>query len=201
MCIRDRVGSILGLEALGIYYFAFNAGYGLSSVLTSALAAVSFPHLASPKLGMSQLVERFDQAMFRLALPISAIITLQALAVPLYVPLLFGDKWDSVILIVCVLCLSATTRSCFDLSAQLMRAGGLQSQEFVASMVFTVVLLSLFAVALPFGLLSGVTMLCVGTISMQILFALWARQRIRQHIESGGQATEAGPTGRGVRHA
>ena len=82
-----------------------------------------------------------------------------------------------------------------------MRAGGLQSQEFVASMVFTVLLLSLFAAALPFGLLSGVTMLCVGSIAMQILFALWARQRIRKHLGSGGQATEAGSTDRGVRHA
>ncbi|MFY0615236.1 MAG: oligosaccharide flippase family protein [Hyphomicrobiaceae bacterium] len=195
------VGSILGLEALGIYYFAFNAGYGLSSVLTNALAAVSFPHLVSPKLGLSKIVERFDRAMFRLALPISAIIALQALAVPLYVPLLFGDKWDSVILIVSVLCLSATTRSCFDLSAQLMRAGGLQSQEFAASMAFTIVLLATFAAALPFGLLTGVTVLCVGTIVMQILFALWARYRIRRHIESSGLVAETDAINRGVRHA
>ncbi len=184
------VGSILGLEALGIYYFAFNAGYGLSSVLTSALAAVSFPHLASPKLAMSRLVERFDQAMFRLALPICAIIAVQAVAVPFYVPLLFGEKWNSVIVIVSVLCLSATTRSCFDLSAQLLRAGGLQTQEFVVSMAFTIVLLTTFAAGLPFGLLTGVTVLCVGTIAMQLLFALWARRRITAHIQSGAAHAE-----------
>lgn len=176
------VGSILGLEALGIYYFAYNAGYGLSSVLTSALAAVSFPHLASAKLAMSELVERFDQAMFRLALPISALIALQALAVPYYVPLLFGDKWNSVVLIVSILCLSATTRSCFDLASQLLRAGGLQNQEFVASTIFTVLLLASFATALPFGLLAGVTVLCIGSVSMQLIFAIWARQRIRKQL-------------------
>lgn len=179
------VGSILGLEALGIYYFAFNAGYGLSSVLTNALAAVSFPHLASPKLAMSRLLERFDEAMFRLALPICAIIALQALAVPLYVPVLFGEKWDAAIVIVSVLCLSATTRSCFDLSAQLLRAGGLQAQEFVVSLGFTVVLLALFAAALPFGLLAGVSVLCVATILMQALFAVWARRRIAAHVQAG----------------
>lgn len=186
------VGSILGLEALGIYYFAFNAGYGLSSVLTNALAAVSFPHLANPKQALSTLVERFDRAMLRLALPISAIIALQALAVPLYVPLLFGEKWNAVVLIVSVLCLSATTRSCFDLSAQLLRAGGLQAQEFYVSLAFTVVLLSSFAAGLPFGLLTGVTVLCAGTVLMQLLFAVWARQRIAAHIGSISVKSKAG---------
>ncbi|MFT5510172.1 MAG: O-antigen/teichoic acid export membrane protein [Hyphomicrobiaceae bacterium] len=184
------VGSILGLEALGIYYFAYNAGYGLSSVLTNALAAVSFPHLASAKLAMSKLVERFDHAMLYLALPISAIIALQALAVPYYVPLLFGDKWDSVVLIVSILCLSATTRSCFDLSAQLLRAGGLQNQEFAASTLFTITLLSTFAVALLFGLLTGVTVLCISSVAMQLAFAFWARRRIRIHMASTTSSTE-----------
>lgn len=172
------VGSILGLEALGIYYFAFNAGYGLSSVLTNALAAVSFPHLADPKLAREKLVERFDHALTRLALPICAIIALQALAVFVYVPLLFGAKWEPMTTVVAVLCLSAATRSCFDLSAQLLRAGGMPNQEFRASGLFTLFLLGTFAVALPYGLLTGVTVLCVVTISLQILFAIWARRKV-----------------------
>ena len=189
------VGSILGLEALGIYYFAYNAGYGLSSVLTNALAAVSFPHLASAKLGAARLIERFDHAMFRLALPISALIAVQALAVPLYVPVLFGEKWNSAVMIASILCLSATTRPCFDLSAQLLRAAGLQAQEFVASLTFTILLLATFAVALPFGLSSGVMVLCVGTIAMQTLFALWARRQVR----SCAGMSDTPPTGLSAR--
>lgn len=186
------VGSILGLEALGIYYFAFNAGYGLSAVLTNALAAVSFRHLADPKLALAGLIERFDHAMFRLALPISVVILLQALAVPFYVPLLFGDKWAGVVLIVSILCLSASTRPCYDLAAQLMRAGGLQNKEFLASMVFTFALLATFAAALPFGLLSGVTVLCLVSVVMQLVFAIWARRQIRMHILSVAPVDVAG---------
>lgn len=172
------VGSILGLEALGIYYFAYNAGYGLSSVLTNALAAVSFRHLADPTQALSRLVERFDHALFRLALPISGIIVLQALCVPVYVPILFGEKWEPVVLIVSVLCISAATRASFDLSAQLLRAANLQTREFIASSLFTLTVLGIFAAALPFGLLTGSIVLCVGTLAMQIAFAVWARQRV-----------------------
>jgi len=172
------VGSILGLEALGIYYFAYNAGYGLSSVLTNALAAVSFRHLADPTKSRERLIERFDHALVRLALPISGIIILQAIFVPIYVPLLFGAKWESVVLIVSILCVSAATRASFDLSAQLLRAGGLQTREFMASGLFTFVLLGIFAAALPFGLLTGAIVLCIGTLGMQIAFAIWARQRV-----------------------
>jgi PST family polysaccharide transporter len=176
------VGTILGLEALGIYYFAYNAGYGLSSVLTKALAAVSFPHLADPKLAVERLVERFDHALYRLVLPIGLIIIVQAAFVPIYVPILFGDKWSSEIVIVGVLCLSAATSACYDLAAQLLRAGGMQGPEFRASALFTFMLLVSFAIALPFGLLPGVIVLCAGTVSMQAGFAFWARWRIRNHL-------------------
>ena len=172
------VGSILGLEALGIYYFAYNAGYGLSSVLTNALQAVSFRHLADPKKSMAKLVERFDHALLWLALPISGVIVLQSLAVPIYVPLLFGEKWQPVVLIVSILCVSAATRPCFDLAAQMMRAAGQQDREFVASCAFTFVMLATFAAALPFGLLTGVVVLCIGTVIMQFVFAFWARRLV-----------------------
>ena len=172
------VGAILGVEALGIYYFAFNAGYGLSLVLTGALASASFPHLAENRISPTELIARFDGALLRLAVPISALIVLQAAAVFVYVPILFGAQWGSATLIVAVLCLSAATKAWHDLSTQLLRAAGLPGIEFCASAVFTVVLLGFLALAMPFGLLAGVTTLSIVTMSMQILFAAWARRLV-----------------------
>ena len=45
-CDKLIVGAMLGIEALGIYYFAYNAGLGLSLSLTNALNASLYPHLA-----------------------------------------------------------------------------------------------------------------------------------------------------------
>ncbi len=173
------VASILGLEALGIYYFAFSAGYGLSVGLTNALTAASFPHLAAT-LSPGELIEKFDSAMRRLALPISALVTLQSMAIFIYVPLCYGEKWTAATPVVAVLCMSAVTKPCSDLAAQLLRAAGLTVLELKASFVFTAVLLALFAAALPQGLFASVGIIAIVSISWQALFAAFARARVME---------------------
>lgn len=177
------VGAILGIEALGIYYFAFSAGYGLSLVLTSALSAAAFPHLADHRLSGRELLARFDRALLKLALPITGLIGLQSLAVFVYVPLLFGQKWEPITAIVSVLCLSAATKAWHDLSAQLLRAAGLPAHELMASGLFTVVLLGSFSVGLTQGLLVGVAMISITAISMQLTFTAWARRVVARRLE------------------
>ena len=172
------VAGVLGLEALGIYYFAYSAGYGLSGGLTGALTAASFPHLAATR-SSGELLEKFDSALKRLALPISGVIVLQAVAIFVYVPLVFGAKWQPYAPVVAVLCLSAATKSCSDLAAQLLRAAGMPGLELRASIIFTAVLLGAFAVALPFGLLSGVIAIAAVSISLQVAFAFWARSKVK----------------------
>jgi teichuronic acid exporter len=172
------VGSILGLEALGIYYFAFSAGYGLSLVLTSALAAASFPHLADHRLSTTELLARFDKALLGLAVPITVLIGLQSLAVFIYVPLLFGEKWASMTTVVAVLCLSAATKSWHDLGIQLLRAAGLTGYELIGAAAFTVVLLGSLSLGLLYGLLAGVAAMSTATIGMQLAFTVWARRLV-----------------------
>jgi teichuronic acid exporter len=194
------VGSILGIEALGIYYFAFNAGYGLSMVLTNALAAASFPHLADHRLSPSELLARFDKALLGLALPITALIALQSLAVFFYVPVLFGDKWAGMTTIVAVLCLSAATKSWQDLGIQLLRAAGLTGCELGAAALFTVVLLGSLSIGLPFGLLAGVTSMSIAAIGLQLAFAAWARRLVarRYGLPAGPFSTTHGAAAPGA---
>ncbi len=194
------VGAILGIEALGVYYFAFSAGYGLSLVLTSALSAAVFPHLADHRLSGRELLGRFDRALLKLALPITVLIGLQSLAVFVYVPLLFGQKWEPMTAIVAVLCLSAATKAWHDLSIQLLRAAGLPGYELIASALFTIVLLGSFSVGLTQGLLVGVAMLSITTISMQLTFTAWARRvvvrRLAVMTADGGAAADGFAAGR-----
>ncbi len=188
------VGGMLGLQALGVYYFAFGAGYGLSLVLTSALAAASFPHLADHRLGPTELLERFDKALLGLALPISFLIALQSLAVYVYVPVLFGEKWAPMTSVVAVLCLSATTKAWYDLSVQLLRAAGLPGYELGAATTFTIVVLGSLALGLTYDLMTGVAMLSISTIALQLAFTAWARRLVvRRMIDNrhGGSLVPA----------
>ena len=171
------VAAILGVEALGVYFFAFSAGYGLSLGLTGALTAASFPHLAAT-LSTRDLLDKFDRAIRRLALPICLLVSLQAAAIDLYVPLFFGAKWQPFVPVVMMLCLSAVTKPCSDLAVQLLRAAGMPGLELKASMIFTAALLVSFALALPYGLMPGVIVIAIVSLSLQAAFAWWARTQV-----------------------
>jgi len=189
------VGAILGLEALGIYFFAFGAGYGLSLVLTSALATASYPHLADHRLSGHEVLARFDKALMGLALPISALIGLQALAVYYYVPLLFGEKWAPMTPIVAVLCISAATKAWHDLSVQLLRAAGLPGYELIMAAIFTATVLGVFTVGLMHGLLIGVAALSIAAIVMQLILTAWARHLVARRLEAQSGVPLSGAVG------
>ena len=85
------VGAMLGTEALGIYYFAFNAGLGITQSFVAACNLVVFPHLAKAHAGnaLGELRKAFATGLALLA----PVVAAQALLAPLYVPIVFGDNW------------------------------------------------------------------------------------------------------------
>ncbi|MEO0591509.1 MAG: oligosaccharide flippase family protein [Pseudomonadota bacterium] len=85
------VGAFLGTEALGLYYFAFNAGLGITQSLVAACNLVLFPHLS--KLSGPEFEREFGRA-FKGGFAIFApLVAAQALLAPFYVPIVFGEKW------------------------------------------------------------------------------------------------------------
>ncbi len=174
------VGSILGVEALGIYYFVFNAGLGFALSLTSSLAASVYPHLAEIAGKPRELLARYDGLLWRAAFPCAAVIALQAALSLLYVPIVFGARWDAVAWLVAVLCASAIPKPMFDSASQLLRAVGQPRTEFLASANLTAVSLAALAVALPYGLAAGIIAQSLAAIAVQIGTALAVRSTLVQ---------------------
>jgi O-antigen/teichoic acid export membrane protein len=85
------IGAMLGTEALGIYYFAFNAGLGITQSFVAACNLVVFPHLAKAKAShaLLELRKAFGTGLALLA----PVVAAQALLAPFYVPLVFGENW------------------------------------------------------------------------------------------------------------
>lgn len=195
------VWSILGVEALGIYFFAFNAGIGLSLSLTSALTYSLYPELAKLAGEPRRMLKRFDAALWRTALPIAGIIALQAALTFVYVPLVFGARWEHAVGLVALLCLSATTKPFFDAAGQLLRAGGLPMYEMAASTLFTCVTLVIFAASLTQGLANGVMMLALFTLILQVSFALWSRRMVasQPHDAASAFAIPSVPSAHGLK--
>ncbi len=85
------IGALLGTEALGLYYFAFNAGLGITLSLVSACNLVLFPQLA--KVEAAERRREYLRAMLMSCCIIVPLVAGQALLAPYYVPVVFGEKW------------------------------------------------------------------------------------------------------------
>jgi O-antigen/teichoic acid export membrane protein len=172
------IGALLGVEALGTYSFAFNAGFGLSMTLTSALATAALSHLAHARHSGGDVVRAFDDALWKAILPVAALIGIQALAALIYVPILFGERWAFAAPYVAILCLAATTKPLFDGASQLLRVDGRTWHEVAGTSVFSAVSLSALAVAATLGLMAAVIVYALIALIGQIAFAVWARRLV-----------------------
>ena len=90
-CDKLLVGALLGTEALGLYYFAFNAGLGITQSLVTASNLVLFPHLA--KMRGEELEREFKRAFVTGLTVVIPLVAAQALLAPYYVPIVFGENW------------------------------------------------------------------------------------------------------------
>ena len=186
------IGIMLGLEALGIYYFVFNAGIGLSLSLTNALSNSLYPHFAAVAADPYELLQRFDRSLVRKALPIAGIIVLQAALAPFYVTLIFGAKWASVSWMVAVLCASASAKILADTGVQALRAAGATRVELRGTFIVAVLSLSAMTIGLAHGLPAGILALALVSCLTQLSFVFAARQSLVAASAAGQSAACAG---------
>ncbi|WP_425040313.1 oligosaccharide flippase family protein [Primorskyibacter sp. S187A] len=142
------VGALLGAEALGIYYMAFNAGLGLAASFTQAFSVVLFPHLCAS--GNRRVVLR--QSLVMAALLLSPVIFAQALLAPLYVPFLLGPDWAAQAHIVSILCLAALPALVWSGVAGWLRSENRPRAELAISCALAAALIVNSMALAPFGL-------------------------------------------------
>lgn len=141
------VGRFLSLEALGVYYFAFNAGAGITLGIINATKASVLSHLCQVRDNVALLKKRYYQSLKVIGSAIVPLILVQSLLAPFYVPIVFGEKWIPAIPILIVICLSAIPRPFADSASQLLISVGRTNQDLLWNILFT----TLFAIALFIG--------------------------------------------------
>lgn len=142
------IGGLLGAEALGIWFFAVNAGLGLANSFGNAFGVVLFPHLcASPDRGRTL---RRSLAMALCVL--GPVILMQSLLAPYYVPLLFGEKWAGMSDLVSILCIAAIPNLIWSACAQFLRAGDRAGTEFLLGLGLAFATIAVTALLAPYGL-------------------------------------------------
>ena len=146
------IARLLGMEALGLYYFARNAGLGFSLTLINAINSALYPNLCDVKGNIEALKLRFTRNLKQIALIAVPLISLQAGLAFIYVPIVFGEQWLSAIPILTLLCLSALPRPLAESASALALATGRIELDFKWNIVFTMIFVVAVGLAATFSL-------------------------------------------------
>lgn len=185
---RDQLDKVvvsltLGVEALGVYYFAFNAGLGVSSALNRAFSNAIYPHLCAA----SNRIVSMKRALVTMGAPLGAVYFVQAGAALLYVPVVFGQDWAHAAPLVAILCLGGPARLLLDGIRMYFRSNGASGRELFLTLGFTTSVLVPFAAASSWGLIVAAS---VSTASAWVFGAatagvFFARLRASNHVVQG----------------
>ena len=150
--VRDHVdyivvGSFLGVHALGVYYFAFNAGLGISMSAINAIDSSLYPHLSSACSDPGKFRQTYLASLKTIAWIIVPLVALQSILAPMYVPLIFDPQWIPAIPILILICLSAIPRPFAKAASQSLWLLDKTQWDVAWNLAFTVI----FVVALLIG--------------------------------------------------
>ena len=167
------VGRFLGLEALGLYFFAFNAGLGISQSVFNALASAWYPHFCQVRRDLKQLRKRFFGSFKTVASTVIPLVILQSTLAPFYVPIVFGQKWVTGVPILILICLSAIPISISRANSQLLKAIDKAHIDLYWNLIFT----AIFSIALLVAVQNGIWWVAVTVLLSQVvavpIFTTW----------------------------
>jgi O-antigen/teichoic acid export membrane protein len=145
------IGALLGTQALGYYYFAFNAGLGITGSIVSAISIVLFPQLCrqADDAAQRRLLGQALALSLAIFLPI---IAAQVLLAHIYVPLLYGERWAGIAPLVAILCLGGVPAVFGAVCTAWLRALGRPERDALLALVVTGSALLALAAGCSFGL-------------------------------------------------
>ncbi len=123
--LRSQLDMLIGArllspELFGLYSFAKSAGVGLSQSINNAFNAALYPYLCD-KFRNNQL-DKETQQVYLLTALVACVFVVQALAVPIYVPILFDQQWQQNHNVITLLCFAALPALFVDTHCNLLRA-------------------------------------------------------------------------------
>jgi len=174
------VGGILGMEALGMWFFAFNAGLGLATSFSNAFAIALFPHLCAAGAGQDRRAALKDGLKLALVV-LLPLIVLQAFLAPYYVPIIFGERWSEISGLVGILCLAAAPAVIWTAISQWLRADDKAGTDLRIAIMITVALALAVTIAAPFGLMAVTVAYLIAATLSQGGAAYFILHRTRRH--------------------
>jgi len=172
------VGRFLGIEALGVYYFAFNAGIGISINVIDKFMWALFPYICAVREDHLQFKQRYLNSLKKITLTVVPLILLQSLLAPLYVPIIFGKKWVVAIPIIMMVCLSALPRIFAWASNLLLNATGKTHITLYLDTIFTIIFTASILIAAQGGIFWVAAAVLASHLLVLPVFVIWTHQYV-----------------------
>jgi O-antigen/teichoic acid export membrane protein len=172
------VGRFLGIEALGMYYFAFNAGLGISLSVIQSLTWSIYPHLCEVRDQFQTMRNRYFKSLKTIACVIIPLVLVQSTLAPIYVPIVFSSKWISAIPILILVCLSAIPRPFAEAASMLLQTVDRGRIDLYWNTIFTGIFILALLVGMSWGIYGvAASVLLVHLIALP-LFSFWVSRTV-----------------------
>ncbi|PSB10598.1 lipopolysaccharide biosynthesis protein [Pleurocapsa sp. CCALA 161] len=162
------VGKFLGVEQLGLYYFAFNAGSGITNNIVNSLMSALFPHLCGARGDRQDLKKRYFKSLKTISLTVIPIVILQSALSPFYVPIIFGEKWVKAIPILILICLSVVPMTFKHAASLLLNSIDQTHISLYFDLIYTII----FALAIFISVQQGILAVAITVLAINLLFSL-----------------------------
>ncbi len=171
------VGRFLGVDALGLYFLAFNAGLGISKQVINSTMVALFPHLCAERDDKAQLKKQYKASLKQVGFVIIPLVLLQSSLAPFYVPIVFGQKWVPAVPILITICLSAIPLAFGLASYQLLNAVGKINLTLKWNLIYTGLFTAVILAAVSFGVywVAIAVFICQ---CFNLMFSIWAFRHV-----------------------
>ncbi len=167
---------LLTPDMFGLYTFAKSAGLGIAQSFITAYQVALYPYLC--KQVRAEQSNMAFRKTWNLTLVICALFAAQAALSPVYIELLFGQRWENAGLIATLLCFVAIPTLALDHAGLTLRANNQPTRELALIGLCTASLFAMFTIAQPSTPQDMATVFLISSASwLALLWLPFFRQR------------------------
>jgi O-antigen/teichoic acid export membrane protein len=167
-----------------MYFFAFNAGSGITTNIILSLNSALFPHLCDVREDINKLKIQYFSSLKSNAFILVPIVILQTSLSSLYVPIIFGEKWIPAIPILIMICLSVIPRSFAWTSSILLNSVNQTHISLLLDMIFTVIFAASILAAINWGIYWVAASVLLSHVLVLPFFTMWSIRYVFQSKQS-----------------
>ncbi|PKG77006.1 polysaccharide biosynthesis protein [Shewanella sp. Actino-trap-3] len=174
------IGFFMGVETLGVYFFAYNISLGISLGLIQSFGTAFYSHLCQRSSLQRDLCAKYLSSIAAIMAITIPIILLQSLLSHWYVPMVYGDKWlaTDAVSVFLFLCLSGLARPLGEAASQLLLVNGLSQVNLKINLLLTALYAVVISIACQYSLVAVAQTVMVTYLITLPLVSIYSYQRV-----------------------